>query len=50
MVVGGAVGFALGILISLVTDIPLAPEAGLALGVLGGWLLRRSAGAQGTRR
>jgi hypothetical protein len=42
MILGGVVGFALGILVSVSTDIPLAPEAGLALGVLVGWLSRKS--------
>ena len=42
--VGGAVtGLALGILVSVTTDVPLAPEAGLLLGVLVGWLSRRNA-------
>jgi hypothetical protein len=40
---GAAVGLALGILVSVTTEIPLAPEAGLALGALGGWLSRREA-------
>jgi hypothetical protein len=39
--IGAVIGLALGILISVTTDIPLAPEAGLALGALVGWLLRR---------
>jgi hypothetical protein len=39
--VGAATGLALGILLSVTTDIPLAPEAGLVLGALVGWLLRR---------
>jgi hypothetical protein len=34
-------GVALGILVSVVTDVPLAPEAGLVLGALAGWLSRR---------
>jgi hypothetical protein len=41
LVVGAVVGLALGIVVSVATDLPLAPEAGLALGLLGGWLLRR---------
>jgi hypothetical protein len=41
---GAALGLVLGIAVSVATDLPLAPEAGLALGLLGGWLLsRRSA-------
>jgi hypothetical protein len=35
------VGLALGIVISVSTDVPLAPEIGLVLGALLGWLLRR---------
>jgi hypothetical protein len=41
IVVGAVTGLALGILVSVTTDIPLAPEAGLALGALVGWLWRR---------
>ena len=43
IVVGAVAGLALGIVISVTTDIPLAPEIGLVLGALGGWLSRRSA-------
>jgi hypothetical protein len=35
------IGVALGILVSVTTDVPLAPEAGLLLGALVGWLSRR---------
>ena len=38
---GAVIGLALGILVSVTTDLPLAPEAGLVLGALLGWLLRR---------
>jgi hypothetical protein len=38
---GAAIGLALGILASVTTDVPLAPEAGLVLGALLGWLSRR---------
>ena len=41
VVAGAGIGFALGILISIATDVPLAPEAGLVLGALAGWLVRR---------
>jgi hypothetical protein len=34
---GAAVGLATGILLSVATDVPFAPEAGLLLGALGGW-------------
>ncbi len=36
-----AIGLALGIVVSVTTDLPLAPEVGLALGALVGWLSRR---------
>jgi hypothetical protein len=39
--VGAVTGLALGILISVATDIPLAPEVGLVLGALVGWLSGR---------
>jgi hypothetical protein len=38
---GALAGLALGIVVSVSTDVPLAPEVGLALGALLGWLLRR---------
>ncbi|HEY8103877.1 MAG TPA: hypothetical protein VIE18_05130 [Gaiellaceae bacterium] len=41
VVVGAALGLALGIVVSIATDVPFAPEAGLALGALAGWLVRR---------
>jgi len=41
LVIGGAIGLVLGILMSVTTDVPLAPELGLALGALVGWLSRR---------
>jgi cobalamin synthase len=40
-VVGAVIGLALGILVSMTTDVPFAPEAGLLLGALAGWLSRR---------
>ncbi len=43
--VGAAVGLALGIVVSVTTDLPLAPEIGLALGALIAWLSRRGRGA-----
>ena len=39
--IGAVVGLALGVLVSVTTDIPLAPEIGLVLGALVGWLSRR---------
>ena len=40
VVVAAVVGLALGILVSVTTDVPLAPEGGLVLGALVGWLMR----------
>jgi hypothetical protein len=40
--IGASIGLALGIVVSVTTDVPLAPEAGLALGALLGWLSRRT--------
>jgi hypothetical protein len=39
--VGAVTGLALGIVISVTTDLPLAPELGLVLGALAGWISRR---------
>jgi hypothetical protein len=39
--VGALIGLGLGILVSVTTDVPLAPEAGLILGALVGWLFHR---------
>jgi hypothetical protein len=33
----------LGILVSVTIDLPLAPEIGVFLGALGGWLFHREA-------
>jgi hypothetical protein len=41
ILVGAVAGLALGIALSVTTDVPLAPEVGLALGALAGWLSRR---------
>jgi hypothetical protein len=46
-IAGGAVlGLAVGIVVALTTDVPLAPAAGLLLGALVGWFWR----GQGARR
>jgi len=42
LVIGAVVGLALGILVSVTTDVPFAPEIGLVLGALLGWLSHRS--------
>jgi len=34
---GALVGVTIGILVSVTTSVPFAPEAGLLLGVLAGW-------------
>jgi hypothetical protein len=39
--VGALIGVVLGILVSVTTEIPLAPEAGVILGALVGWLFHR---------
>jgi hypothetical protein len=39
--ISALVGLALGILVSVTTDLPLAPEIGLLLGALVGWFSRR---------
>jgi hypothetical protein len=38
---GALLGLALGIVVSLTTDVPFAPEVGLVLGAILGWLSRR---------
>jgi uncharacterized membrane protein len=40
--VGAVAGLVLGVLISVTTDVPLAPEVGLVLGALVGWLAARN--------
>ena len=42
--VGAVTGLALGILLGVTTDVLLAPEIGLVLGGLVGWLSRRGRG------
>ena len=39
--IGAVAGLALGIVVSVTTDIPLAPEIGLLLGGVAGWLVGR---------
>ena len=34
---GAAIGVAIGILVSITTGVPFAPEVGLLLGALAGW-------------
>ena len=40
--VGALIGVVLGIVVSVTNDVPLAPEAGVILGALAGWLFRRA--------
>jgi hypothetical protein len=42
---GAALGLLLGIVVSLATELPLAPEAGIVLGALLGWMSLRRHGA-----
>jgi NAD/NADP transhydrogenase beta subunit len=44
IVVGAVVGLALGIVVSVATDLPLMPELGLVLGGLVGWVSQRERG------
>jgi hypothetical protein len=44
IVVGAVVGLALGIVVSVATDLPLMPEVGFVLGGLAGWAARRERG------
>ena len=37
LAIGGVTGLAVGIVVSVLTDIPFAPEIGLLLGLLIGW-------------
>ena len=39
--IGAGIGLAVGILVSVTTDVPLAPEVGLVIGALTAWLTRR---------
>ena len=43
LVAGAGIGLVLGILVSIATDVPFAPEAGLVIGGFVGWLVRRRA-------
>lgn len=43
--VGALAGLFVGILVSVTTDVPLAPEVGLVLGALIAWLSRRGRSA-----
>jgi hypothetical protein len=38
---GAVIGLAVGIVVSVITDLPLAPEVGVVLGGLVGWQSRR---------
>ena len=41
LAVGAVIGLTLGIVVTLTTDVPLAPEVGAVLGGLIGWLSGR---------
>ena len=43
--VGAVAGLVVGILVSVTTDVPLAPEVGLVLGALIAWFSRRGRSA-----
>ena len=45
IVVAALAGLALGIVVSVTTGLPLAPEIGLAAGALAGWLIGRNRGS-----
>jgi Na+-driven multidrug efflux pump len=40
LTVGAIVGLCLGILVSLTTDVPFAPEIGIFIGLAAGWSVR----------
>jgi hypothetical protein len=42
--VGAVIGLAVGILVSVIADVPLAPEAGAVLGAVIAWFSRRDSG------
>jgi hypothetical protein len=42
--IGAITGLVIGTIVSLVTDFPFAPEGGLLLGGLAGWIYRRKLG------
>lgn len=42
MVIGAAAGLVVGILVSVLAGVPLAPEGGLALGLLAGWRISQT--------
>jgi hypothetical protein len=39
--IGAVVGLVIGLIVSFATDLPLAPELGLGLGALSGWIYQR---------
>jgi hypothetical protein len=43
--IGAVAGLAVGILVSVTTDLPLAPEVGVLVGALIAWLSRRGQSA-----
>ena len=43
--IGAVIGLALGIVVSVTTGLPFAPEIGLLLGILIAWMSRRDRSA-----
>jgi hypothetical protein len=40
LLVGAVIGLGVGILVSVTTDVPFAPEIGVVVGLAAGWALR----------
>jgi hypothetical protein len=49
LAIGGVAGLAVGIVVSVLTDVPFAPEIGLLLGLLIGWALTGRIGLRQSR-
>jgi len=49
LAIGGAAGLAVGIVVSVLTDVPFAPEIGLLLRLLIGWGLSGRTGLRESR-
>jgi hypothetical protein len=44
--IGATAGLVLGVLVSVATDLPLAPEGGLLIGAVAGWFVGRGRSGQ----